>query len=78
MAVYPILRFLGVLDEQEKGAWSSLWAVASDEFEGRDSGAYVVPYMKIGKPSAIAESEALSGKLWSWSEEQLKAKGLLG
>ncbi|KAF2098375.1 NAD(P)-binding protein [Rhizodiscina lignyota] len=73
----PIMRILGILNDQEKGAWSSLWAIASAEFTEKDSGAYVVPYMKIGKPSALARDEELAKKLWAWTVDELEKKKLL-
>ncbi|EGR49142.1 uncharacterized protein TRIREDRAFT_60739 [Trichoderma reesei QM6a] len=77
-AATPIMRCLGVLDKQEKGAWSSLFAIASNDFKGANSGAYVVPYAKIGTPSELARDESLAEKLWQWTETELGAKGLLG
>jgi NAD(P)-dependent dehydrogenase (short-subunit alcohol dehydrogenase family) len=73
-----ILRCVGVLAEQEKGGWSSSWAIASEEFKESYSGAYVVPYMKIGTPSAAARNESLASKLWDWTEDQLRQKGFDG
>ncbi|KAF5000788.1 hypothetical protein FDECE_11124 [Fusarium decemcellulare] len=76
-AVTPIMRCLGILDEQAKGAWSSLFAVASDKFEANDSGAYVIPYAKIGTPSAAAQDKELAKRLWEWTKNELSGRGLL-
>lgn len=76
-AVTPIMRCLGILDEQSKGAWSSLFAIASHEFTAADSGAYVVPYAKIGTPSAHARDVGLAERLWQWTEKELGGRGLL-
>ena len=76
-AMTKVMRCLGILDEQAKGALSSLFSVASPEFLRSDSGAYVVPYAKIGKPSAAAEDAALASKLWDWTAAELGHKGLL-
>lgn len=76
-AVTPVMRCLGILDQQEKGALSSLYAIASDDFKVTDSGAYIVPYAKIGTPSAHAEDAALAGRLWDWTETEMGKKGLL-
>lgn len=73
----PIMRCAGVLDDQDKGALSSLFAVASDSFKAADSGSYVIPYAVIGTPSAHAQDAALAEKLWNWTEAQLESKGLL-
>lgn len=68
---------LGILDKQEKGAWSSLFAIASSNFKKSDSGAYIVPYAKIGTPSEQARDVKLAEKLWQWTESELGGKGLL-
>lgn len=73
----PIMRCLGVLDPQEKGAWSSLFSIASSDFKKANSGAYIVPYAKIGTPSKHAQNENLAEKLWEWTETELRGKGLL-
>ena len=73
----PIMRCLGILDEQAKGALSSLWAVASPDFTRENSGAYVVPYAKIGTPSAMADDISLAARLWDWTAAELEKKGLL-
>ncbi|UKZ76229.1 hypothetical protein TrVFT333_003926 [Trichoderma virens FT-333] len=73
----PIMRCLGILDKQEKGAWSSLFAIASNDFKKSDSGAYVVPYAKIGTPSEYARDPSLAENLWQWTESELRGKGLL-
>ncbi|KAK7418923.1 hypothetical protein QQX98_003626 [Neonectria punicea] len=76
-AVTPIMRCLGILDEEAKGAWSSLFAIASDGFGAKDSGAYIVPYAKIGTPSACARDEDLAKRLWEWTRDEFGGKGLL-
>ena len=73
----PIMKCLGILDEQAKGAWSSLWAVSSPDFTREKSGGYVVPYAKMGTPSKFAQDSQLAEKLWAWTEEQLAKKQLL-
>lgn len=73
----PIMRCLGILDEQAKGAWSSLFAIASPAFERSNSGCYIVPYAKMGTPSAAAQDNILAGKLWDWTADVLQKKGLL-
>lgn len=77
-ATIPIMKCLGVLDDQAKGAWSSLWSVAGPDFTRANSGTYVVPYAKIGTPSAPARDQQLAEKLWTWTEQALSKKNLLG
>lgn len=77
-AMNRFLLCVGVLtDDWAKGALSSLWAVASPGFARGDSGAYVVPYAKIGTPSAQARDGALAERLWGWTEGELGRRGLL-
>ena len=76
-AMTSIMRCLGILDEQAKGAWSSLFAIAGNGFKDSDSGAYVVPYRKLGEPSLLARDAVLSEKLWDWTVHELGNKGLL-
>lgn len=76
-AMVPIMQCLGVLDNQAKGALSSLFAIASPSFKRGDSGAYIVPYAKIGKPSEAARDGQLAEKLWSWTADELTRKGKL-
>ncbi|OAA81352.1 hypothetical protein LEL_00897 [Akanthomyces lecanii RCEF 1005] len=64
-AVTPIMRCVGILDEQDKDAPSSLFAISSDDFKAADSGGvYVVLYAVIGTPSKYAQDPALATKLW--------------
>ena len=69
------MRCLGILDDQAKGAWSSVFAIASNGFTAADSGKYVVPYAKFGKPSKFAQDEELAKKLWVWTVSRLRGKG---
>lgn len=73
----PVMKCLGILDDQAKGGWSSMWAVASPEFSRSHSGAYVVPYAKIGTPSAMAEDRQLAERLWTWTEDVLSKQHLI-
>ena len=73
----PIMRCLGILDEQAKGAWSSLFAIASPAFDRLNSGCYIVPYAKVGTPSAAAQDDVLAEKLWGWTKDVLQNKALL-
>ncbi|KAI8630100.1 hypothetical protein F5Y19DRAFT_428618 [Xylariaceae sp. FL1651] len=70
-----VMKCVGILDKREKGAYSSLYAVASPDFT--ESGAYVVPYAKIGTPSSKAMDPELAEELWEWTEKELKTRGVL-
>ena len=69
------MRCLRILDDQSKGAWSSVFAIASQGFTAADSGKYVVPYAKFGTPSKFARDEEMGKKLWDWTVGQIKEKG---
>lgn len=69
-AVLPLIKCAGVLDSQANGALSSLYAVASPDFV--ESGAYIVPYARIGRPSDAALDPKLQEKLWGWTAECLR------
>jgi hypothetical protein len=71
------MRCLGILDDQAKGALSSLFAVASEVFDGNDSGCYIVPYAKISEPSPLAKDPELAKNLWKYTENELERKGFL-
>lgn len=68
---------LGNLDKQANGALSSLYAVASREFSRSSSGGYIIPYAKVGKPSALARDAELATELWKWTEEEFAKRNLL-
>lgn len=72
-----VMYFFGLLDSEERGGWTGLFAAASPDFTREDSGAYVVPYSKIATPSALAMDEQLADKLYTYSEDQLRQRGLL-
>lgn len=67
----------GLMVTEQTGALSSLWTAASPEFPRTASGSYVVPTARVSKASAFGQDDALAEKLWTWTEEQLRAKGVL-
>jgi hypothetical protein len=73
----PLMRCLGVLEDEAKGALSSLFAVASHEFTAADSGKYVVPYAKFATSSKLAHKQEIEQRLWDWTVDELESKGLL-
>ncbi|PCH05257.1 Short-chain dehydrogenase/reductase SDR [Penicillium occitanis (nom. inval.)] len=73
--VTPIMKCTGILDHEAKGALSSLFAIADPNFT--ESGAYIVPYAKIGKPSKMAENDLLAERLWEWTFKMFQEKGYL-
>ncbi len=73
----PFLRVVGILTTIENSCLTSLFAAASADFEAKDSGGYAVPFGKISKPSAKGLDVKLGEKLWDWTGEELREKGLL-
>ena len=73
--VAPIMKCTGILDHEAKWALSSLFAIADPNFT--ESGAYIVPYAKIGKPSQMAENDLLAERLWEWTFKMFQEKGYL-
>jgi hypothetical protein len=72
-----ILKCVGVYTPPEHGAYSSLFCIASSEFNADQSGEYFVPTAKIGKASNYANDMELASKLWTWTDEQMKGKGFI-
>ncbi len=73
----PILVATGIVTTLENSGMASLFAAAAANFEAKDSGGYVVPYGKMSKPSAKGLDVKLGEKLWDWTDDELRKKGLL-
>ncbi|OKL57681.1 hypothetical protein UA08_07079 [Talaromyces atroroseus] len=71
----PIMKCIGILDHEAKGALSTLFAIADPKFT--ESGAYIVPYAKIGKPSQMAKDDQLAERLWEWTFKMFQEMGYL-
>ncbi|KAH6662766.1 retinol dehydrogenase [Halenospora varia] len=64
----------------EKGCWNTLWCATSPELglsEKDGNGGFFVPVGKKGKGSVWGDDEEMCRKLWEWSEEYLRGRGLL-
>jgi NAD(P)-dependent dehydrogenase (short-subunit alcohol dehydrogenase family) len=75
--VNTLLRTLGAYSPPSEGALNSLFAVASPEFKGSYSGEYFVPGQKKKQPSKVARDMELAGRLWDWTEEEMRKRKLL-
>lgn len=73
----PLLRCLGVYITPEQGSFNSLWAVTGSEVTHDMSGGYFVPVGQRKNPSKLAQDADLADRLWRWTEQQLREKGLL-
>jgi hypothetical protein len=61
----------------ERGAYTQLFAVASDKFTRDMNGAYLIPIARVGKPSKKAEDTQLAKDLWEWTEKEMKRGGFI-
>ena len=75
--VSALLRAVGVVLKADQGSWTSLFAVASNQFTAELSGAYLEPLVKTGKLTADGQRTDLADKLWNWTEETMRTKGFI-
>lgn len=59
----------------EEGIKTQLWCSFSKDVK---NGAYYEPIGEAGKESVLAHDDALSAKLWDWTEKELKQHGAPG
>jgi len=72
-----MLNAFGVYIPVEKGAYTSVYCIASGNVKPEESGHYFVPIAKLGKASKFARNQELAEKLWSWTEKEFEQKKLL-
>jgi NAD(P)-dependent dehydrogenase (short-subunit alcohol dehydrogenase family) len=75
--VSTVLKVLGAYSHAREGAYNSVFAVASPDFKAGDSGEYFVPGQKRRLPSKAARDMELAGRLWRWTEGEMRKRGLL-
>ncbi|KIA75680.1 short chain dehydrogenase [Aspergillus ustus] len=75
--VNTILKVVGAYSHASEGAYNSLFAVASSDFKASDSGQYFVPGQKKKQPSKVARDMQLAGRLWQWTEDEMRKRKLL-
>ncbi|KAF3915160.1 hypothetical protein ABW20_dc0104280 [Dactylellina cionopaga] len=68
---------LGLAATPEKGALTTIFTAASNDFKREWSGGYMVPTAKKGWLYMKANDLDLQDKLWKWTEGELKGKGFL-
>jgi hypothetical protein len=56
----------------EKGAYTQLFAIASDDFSRDMSGQYLENGTELGKMTTKAKDDELAKKLWEWTEAEMK------
>jgi NAD(P)-dependent dehydrogenase (short-subunit alcohol dehydrogenase family) len=72
-----LLNVFGVFIPAEEGAWTSVFCAASEEVKEEMSGGYFVPIGKLDKGSKHANNMAMAEKLWKWTTEEFRGKGLI-
>lgn len=75
--VSTVLKALGAYSHAREGAYNSVFAVASPDFKAGDSGEYFVPGQKRKQPSKVARDMELAGRLWKWTEDEMRKRKLL-
>ena len=68
--LHVMLRWQGFKPVDE-GAWNQLWAATAERGE-LVNGAYYEPVAVLGKHSKYSSDEVLAGRLWEWTQEELK------
>ncbi|KAH7323078.1 hypothetical protein B0I35DRAFT_450228 [Stachybotrys elegans] len=70
-------RMAGAFWPPDKGAWTSVYCVASPEMKREHSGHYFERIAQLGSESAKAKDMALAEKLDEWTRKEMEAKGFL-
>ena len=73
IVIKPLVALTGVTNEE--GAKNQLWCQVSKEV---DNGRYYEPIGKAGKEGPLSRDDAMSKKLWQWTEKELLAHGAPG
>ncbi|KUJ21675.1 NAD(P)-binding protein [Mollisia scopiformis] len=78
MSVLSGLRMLGLMYPAEKGAYTSLFCVASRDMKAEQSGAYLEIFKRCMEPrwlSGEAKDEKLAERLEEWTGEVMRREG---
>ncbi|KAK7974505.1 hypothetical protein PG989_016353 [Apiospora arundinis] len=73
-----VFGMLGMIYPSDKGAWTSLFCVASQEMKADQSGGYFEIHGRFGEPcwqSAAAKDAELADRLEGWTRETMKKEG---
>lgn len=77
---FSVLRMFGLLWPADKGSWTSLFCVASQDMKAEQSGTYFEIFRRFGEPrceSKAATDEKLAKKLEEWTVETMRRKGFV-
>jgi NAD(P)-dependent dehydrogenase (short-subunit alcohol dehydrogenase family) len=76
-AASAIMQVVGGRWPADKGAWTSVFCVASPEMKRENSGAYYERIAKLGNERSKARDMELAEKLDVWTRREMESKGLL-
>jgi NAD(P)-dependent dehydrogenase (short-subunit alcohol dehydrogenase family) len=77
-SVLSALRMFGLMWPADKGSWSSLFCVASQDMKPGQSGAYIEISRRFGEPrwqSGAAKDSELAKRLEEWTREVMRKEG---
>ncbi|KAH7324840.1 putative carbonyl reductase [Stachybotrys elegans] len=74
----PIVDALGGRWPADKGAWTSVFCVASPELKQEECGGYFERIAQLGKESCKGKDAELAEKLEEWTLKEVKERGFYG
>ncbi|KAK7972340.1 hypothetical protein PG988_006474 [Apiospora saccharicola] len=77
-SAFPLFRMLGMIYPADKGSWTSLFCVASQDMKAEQSAGYFEIHGRFGEPcwqSGAAKDWRLAEKLEDWTEEAMRKDG---
>ncbi|KAJ5724866.1 hypothetical protein N7493_006594 [Penicillium malachiteum] len=76
--LFSVLRMLGLMWSADKGSWTSLFCVASQNMKAEQSGAYLEVFRRFGEPrwqSGAARDDKLADRLEDWTKDAMRKDG---
>ncbi|KAJ5672014.1 hypothetical protein N7507_001141 [Penicillium longicatenatum] len=78
VSIFSVLRMFGFMWPADKGSWTSLFCVASEDMRAEQSGAYHEIFRRFGEPrwqSAAAKDGELAQRLEEYTREAMRNEG---
>lgn len=79
--ILSVLRMMGLMYSPDKGSYTSLFCVASQEMKAAESGGYMEIFKRCGEPgwvSGPAKDAELAERLDAWTREIMGKEGWVG
>lgn len=73
--IFGVLSMFGFFFDADKGSWTSLFCVASEEMKKEQCGGYFQRIAEAGWQSGNAKNPKLAEKLEDWTEVLMKKEG---